>query len=172
MAKTIFHVSAAQMIQSRREDVASATKNLRTMRANRAALSRSARVVNRIVSLGKTLSDNCDAYVYASVAWDDSVRIRGSITVGNMLSLTGPTIGKLVQAMRTAGFDRCGEPEKHADQYNANMTIEFRRESDGIRTDIPLRFELAEDGTDGATCKKVQVGVELREVPKFEIVCS
>ena len=172
-ANKVFFVSAAQIIEEKRASLANQTKNLRTIRAHRKELATQVRELNRICALGhKLINDQCNEYVYAIVGWDDKPQLHGSITLRNMLSLTDPTIGKMVHAFRTAGFERHGDIEKHASEYSAHMEMEFRRERNGIKYEMTLRSELAEDGTAGATCRKVQVGVEVKEVPKYEIVCG
>jgi len=177
MAKKQAFVSASEFLTSKRESMDYARKQLANLRRNQSAVSVAVRPINAIVGRIVKAHEGRTVYTsaYLSVSGyreDDDLSVEVSINLQKMLALDEPVVGFAIRELRSAGFARVGELEKIANEYNGYAQWRFDAQYGNVKVRAILRAELAEEGADGATCRKVQVGTELKEVPKFAIVCA
>jgi len=176
MAKKQAFVSASEFIATKRASVAYDQQQLRNMR-NSKALVGAMSVVNKVIGaiVRNNGSENMSHYAYACASGydaSDAITVDVNITLMNVLALDAAEVGFAVNAIRSAGFARDGELEKVASEYVAFAKWKFANTFADVKVRIDMKAELAKEGTAGATCRKVQVGTELKEVPKFAIVCD
>ena len=177
MAKKQAFVSAAGFMVSKREGMDYARKQLSNLRGNYSAVSVAVRPINGII--GKIVKAHDGRAVYHSAYINvsgyrehDDLSVEVSINLQDMLALDEPVVGFAINALRSAGFARDGELQKVATEYSGYAQWQFSAQYGNVKVRVVLRAELAEEGAEGATCRKVQVGTELKEVPKYEIVCG
>ena len=177
MAKKQAYVSASEFMVSKRDSMDYARKQLANLRANQSAVSVAVRPINSII--GKIVKAHEGRAVYHSAylsvsgyRLDNDVSVEVSINLQNMLALDEDVVGFSIRELRSAGFARVGELQKVANEYSGYAQWQFDAQYGNVKVRVVLRAELAEEGAEGATCRKVQVGTELKEVPKFAIVCA
>jgi len=177
MAKKQAYVSASEFLTSKRESMDYARKQLANLRANQSAVSIAVRPINGIIGKIIRAHEGRTVYhsAYVSVSGyreDNEVSVEVSIALQDMLALDEDVIGFSIRELRSAGFARVGELEKVANEYSGYAKWQFDAQYGNVKVRAILRAELASEGAEGATCRKVQVGTELKEVAKYAIVCG
>ncbi len=102
--------------------------------------------------------------------WDDSAEcnLRVTIVLQNIESLKDGRVPHVLGVAESLGFE-FNKTEDYASANYAERT--FRSELQLGKVQIKLR--VVADIKDGSeSCRKVQVGTEIKEVAKYEIVCN
>lgn len=83
-------------------------------------------------------------------------------------SLKGERVAKILEIAESLGFDEARSSD-YASEWSASRSFHYDGTFYGVNVSAVVRFELP---TEGEACKRVQVGTEIREVPKYEIRCA
>ena len=83
-------------------------------------------------------------------------------------SLKGERVAKILEIAESLGFDEARSSD-YASEWSASRSFHYDGTFFGVDVSAVVRFELP---TEGEACKRVQVGTEIREVPKYEIRCA
>jgi hypothetical protein len=177
MAKKQAFVSASEFLTSKRQSMDYARKQLANLRRNQSAVSVAVRPINAIIGRIVKAHEGRNTYTHSYLTNNgygetDDISVEVYVSLQGMLALDEPVVGLAINLLRSAGFARVGELEKVANEYNGYAKWTFDAHYGNVTVRVTLKAELAEDGAEGATCRKVQVGTELKEVPKFMIVCE
>lgn len=171
MAKKPALFSLSSHLAERRGDLAQARKKIADITAHQTEFAAAVAVVN---VAGKVASlHGCDRYASMSTEiwahWDGTMdlTLRASFE-GNVSNFKEGTVPAVLEGIMAAGFE-AKKTEDYASEYSAQREYRFEQKVGPVRVVLNFSAVLKEEND---SCRKVQVGTELREVPKFEIVCS
>lgn len=171
MARKASTFSFSRTIAAKREDLARARLEI-TQLADMAEVFKPAyAIANAIAAFAAAQGFN--KYVRATpstwINWDGTADNRLDVRFeGNVDSLRDGPVPAICEAILGFGLD-AKETSDYAADWCATRTFKFEGAFGGVRMDV--RFEAnVNDGSD--QCRKVQVGTEIREVAKYEIVCA
>ena len=169
MRKTAL-VSMSSFIADRREAIASQRKALAAIQAHSADFAPAYAILNKLAKCAALDGDiNVGAEPEVWEHWDGNktLTLRAYLTLRNVQSLKEGRVPMALAAAMTNGF-AFDETKDYASEYYAERT--YRGESRVGNVVIKLSI-IADVASDAQACKRVQVGTELKSVPKFEIVC-
>jgi hypothetical protein len=177
MVKTRIKLSVAAFDKDIANDIATLRAKRAAIRARKVSITKIANIVNRIVARASMFTIDptaihgwSSAYAYSS---------RNTVDVSATIRITVDALnGRAFKYIRTAllreGFTETKAPETFAGEWAAGLRAGYRLATDGADIyEISLGEDLR-DGTEGATCRKVQVGTktEVVETPVFAVVCD
>ncbi len=153
-------LSVSRLIAEKREYQRERAKELRTIEAHADSI----RVALAITAPFEKLADS--SYGFVDGSWGEvTLNVRARFTVD---SLKSERVAKILErAEALEGFN--ASTEDCVGESYAMREFSYRSKVGAIRTRLVLSFSLP---TDGEACRRVQVGTELREVPKYEIQCA
>lgn len=154
-------LSVTSILASKRDSLRSVRKSIQRTEAARdsinAALAATA-ALQRVV-------DNVRGDV--ETAWSNTPSLYLFLDA-NVDSLKGERVAKILEIAESIGFDSTTSSD-YASQWSASRCFRYEGFFFGVRVVTEVRFELP---TDGEACRRVLVGTEIREVPKYEIRCA
>lgn len=162
--------SFTRTLAAKRADLARARKEVATLADHSDAFKPAYAIANAIAAFAATLG--FDKHVCAtpsiyswSVGDELNLDVRFEGNVDSLKEGSVPTVCEFIMGFGLESkytFD-------YAETNGASRTFKFTGKVGGV--DVNVRFEAnINDGSD--QCRKVQVGTEIREVAKFEIVCA
>lgn len=176
MAKTLVSSTFASMFVSAREDVKRAQIKSNAIKGAKPQLQEICKMAAKIAKscdAATTGQERVDADVWTNVntyAETPEVTAQVYISLNRATSLDSMAWKKAVFAAKIAGFVFKGDAaDKQASKWSAGMDWKATRDVAGVKAELTLRLELADEG---ATCVKVQVGTKLEETPIYELRCS
>ena len=170
MARKASTFSFTRTIAAKREDIARARKEIATLADHADVFAPAYAIANAIA--GFAAAQGFDKYVCATPSvcqWYDrndmSLDVRFEGNVDSLKDGPVPTVCEFIM-----GF---GLESKYTIDYaestGASRIFKFSGKVGGV--DVNVRFEAnINDGSEA--CRKVQVGTEIKEVAKYEIVCA
>lgn len=171
MARKASTFSFTRTIAAKREDLARARLEITQLADQSEAFKPAYAIANAIAAFAAT--QGFDKFVRANpstwINWDGSVDNRLDVRFeGNVDSLKSGPVPAICEAILGFGLEATSTSDYAAD-WCASRTFKFEGTFGGVRMDV--RFEAnVNDGSD--QCRKVQVGTEIKEVAKYEIVCA
>jgi hypothetical protein len=170
MARKANAFSFTRTLADKRADLARARAEI-TALANHADSFKPAYAIANAIT-GFAATQGFDKYVSATpnvYVWssgdDLSLHVRFE---GNVNSLREGPVPAIAECILGFGLDATDTVDYAAD-WCASRTFKFSGKIGGV--DLTVRFEAnINDGSDA--CRKVQVGTEIKEVAKYEIVCA
>lgn len=170
MRKTAL-VSMSSFIADRREALARQRKSLAEVIDHKDDFAPAYAVVNK---LAKAADNSGKSYVTAEpevwTHWDDekTLTLRASITLQNVESLKEGRVPMMIEMAESYGFE-FNDTRDWASETYAERTYRSEFKMGKVNIKLSLTADIA---SDAQACKRVQVGTELKSVPKFEIVCE
>ena len=170
MRKTAL-VSMSSFIADRREALARQRKTLADVIDHKDDFAPAYAVINK---LAKTADNSGKVYISAEPEvyeyWDGekSLTLRASITLQYVESLKEGRVPMMIELAESYGFTFDGTRDYASETY-AERTYSGELKLGKVRVALRLTADIA---ADAQACKKVQVGTELKSVPKYEIVCE
>lgn len=164
-------VSMSSFIADRRESLARQRKALADVVEHKDDFAPAYAVVNK---LAKVADNSGKVYISAEPEvwehWDNekTLTLRASITLQNVESLKDGRVPMMIETAESYGFE-FNDTRDWASETYAERT--YRSEFKLGKVNIKLSL-IADIASDAQACKKVQVGTELKSVPKYEIVCE
>ena len=151
-----------------------AKKRLAVLRKHQAVLTKTLEFVERIFAKFED-SDTLNLSIWPEVNcynWGHECPIKLRMTVtAKVSSMKIGLVPQVLKAMLDAEFDTL--PTKDcANEYSATREFRFERGVSAHFLPMELTMNAVIQDAPDATCRKVQTGVEVLEVPKFEIQCE
>ena len=163
--------TVSSFITSKVEDVKYAQTKVVAVRNAKADLTKACTVVNELIAAIKPLADNVREYAWVSASsYDNTVEMCVTIEIPKRLAILDPATKRATYLAALAGFE-LDEGKKNASEYYASYVVKGKLIIGAAQIFLDIRSELDME-SEAATCKRIQVGTEIREVAKYEIVCS
>lgn len=162
-------LSSAALIQSRVDQFAYYQRELKVLRAHRRQLTITAKFVNAI----SPRFGECQITSWTdTAAWMNTVELHVSIRQSTRSMKEGP-ICFTISALMEAGFEP-GATTDYTTYGSGTREFKFTRAADPERDMLKITVTLDAiliDAPD-ATCRKVQVGTQIKEEPVYKLVCE
>ena len=166
MAKKPATFSVSKTITEKRERIASLRDDVKRIEENKGLLQLGAKMCE-VVAREAQRHDACkwatsNIYVGYGVEFDAAFEVP-------VTSLKDGPLTAILETAMAAGF----EPEQTYDSasaYEGARVYPMKAVVGDLR--VTLRIRAVVQDAEGATCRKVQVGTKLEEVPTFALVCE
>jgi hypothetical protein len=170
MARKADIFSFTRTLAAKREEVARIRKDVATLADHSDAFKPAYAIANAIAGFAATLG--FDKYVCATpsvYSWSVGDELNLDVRFeGNVDSLKEGPVPTVCEFIMGFGLESKYTID-YAEANGASRTFKFTGKVGGV--DVNVRFEAnINDGSDA--CRKVQVGTEIKEVAKYEIVCA
>jgi hypothetical protein len=170
MARKANIFSFTRTLTSKREDLARARKEVATLADHSDVFAPAYAIANAIA--GFAAAQGFDKYVCATPGvymWSTGPECSLDVRFeGNVDSLREGPVPAVCEFIMAYGLE-AKDTYDYAEALCASRTFKFRGKIGTV--DMSVRFEAnINDGSDA--CRKVQVGTEIKEVAKYEIVCA
>lgn len=153
-------LSATRLIEQKRDSLRSLNKEVRNLEAH----SNTIRAVLALTAPFEKMADY--AYGYAECNWGDiNVIVSARFNVDSLKSEKVASI--LARAEALEGFE--ASTNDYVGESYAQREFSYSGKVGSVNANLRITFSLP---TDGEACRRVQVGTEIREVPKYEIQCA
>lgn len=166
MARKSSTFSLTGIIAKRRSYLAEARQELNMLQDRAAELRAAIHVVNMVADYANerefTQWNNVSTWMLGNTP-ELVVGLEG--TVG---SLKHGVIVDIIERAMACGFE-VDHSTDHVSDWATQRVFTFKQEIAGVRVELKVTANIA---ANSATCRKVQVGTELKEVAKYEIVCE
>lgn len=166
MAKKPATFSVSKIIAEKRDRVASLREDIKRAEQHRGLLQLGAKMCEHVATVAKrhdAFQWPChNIYVGYGVEFDASFEVPVS-------SLKDGPLVDILEAALAAGF----APEETYDStsaYEGARIYPMKAVIGDLR--VTLRIRAVVQDADGATCRKVQVGTKIEEVPTYQLVCE
>lgn len=152
-------LSVSSILATKRDSIRSIRRDLQRAEASRdslsAALAMTAALQRAVdsVSADVTVYSNPRLFMYLDTRVD---------------SLKSDRVARILEIAESLGFTETRSSD-WVNEWSASRSFHYSGDCFGVGVSIEVRFNLP---TDGEACKRVQVGTEIREVPKYEIRCA
>jgi len=171
MARIAKPVSFARAITEKREALAERRKELADMQGQAKAFEPAYAIANAIIANAKEIGfakhynarPNTTVFSWGEVQNFLVVSIEDTVT-----SLKDGAVPALLEAIGTYGLEAVGTHD-YALEYCASRVYRFEAKVGNVDLMVRVSANIA-DGSE--SCKKVQTGIKLEEVPVYEIQCS
>jgi hypothetical protein len=162
--------SFTRTLAAKREEVARIRKDVANLANHSDAFKPAYAIANAIAGFAATLG--FDKYVCATpsvYSWSMGDELNLDIRFeGNVDSLKEGPVPAVCEFIMGFGLESKYTID-YAESHGASRTFKFAGKVGSV--DVNVRFEAnINDGSDA--CRKVQVGTEIKEVAKYEIVCA
>ena len=166
MAKKPATFAVSKVVESKRERIAELRDNLKGIESHRGLLQLGAKMCEHVARVAQ----KHDAFQWPcqSVYVGYGAEFDASFEVPVTSLKDGPLVAVLEAAM-AAGF----QPEQTYDStsaYEGARVYPMRAVVGDLR--VNLRIRAVVQDAEGATCRNVQVGTKLEEVPTYQLVCE
>jgi hypothetical protein len=167
MARIASTFSFSRTIAEKRQDIVRARESVNALAAQSDAFAPAYAVANTIAKFCK--ANDFGKYMYANPSsWganDNSLHVSIDDTVSSLKEGAIPAILEFILSM---GLEAKNNRD-YADGYCASRSFNFKTKIGGVELTVTIEANIKE-GSD--SCKRVQTGVEIKEVAKYEIVCA
>lgn len=165
MARKASAFSLSRIVSTRRENLAAARRELNTLQLHAASVRAALHVVNMVADyandIGFTQWSSVTTCTYSTP--ELHVNLEGTVS-----SLKQGAIVDIIDRAMACGFEPVGTSD-YLNDWASQRTFKFIHGIAGVVVELKVIANIAEAS---AACRKVQVGTELKEVAKYEIVCS
>jgi hypothetical protein len=171
MARIAKPVSFARAITEKREALAEKRKDLAELQDQAQAFAPAYAVVNAIIENAQAIgfAKHFRATPSTWLGWSGNYRNELSVTIEDTAtSLKDGAVPALLEAIGTFGFEAIGSHD-YALEFCASRVYRFTATIGTVDVTVRVEANIA-DGSE--SCKKVQTGTKLEEVPVYEIQCS
>jgi hypothetical protein len=166
MARKANTFSLTKIIATRRDNLAAARKEVTTLVDKSAQFRAAIHVVNMVADyaneIGFTKWSGISTF-NAFEACELNVSLEGTVS-----SLKQGVIVDMIDRALACGFEAVGSKDYLSD-WASQRTFKFTHSIAGVQIDMNITANISEASE---SCRKVQVGTELKEVAKYEIVCA
>lgn len=165
MARKSSAFSLSRIVANRRENLANARQELASLQARAAELRAALHVVNMVADYAAEIDftkwSSVSTYMFDTP--ELCVNLEGTVS-----SLKQGAIVDIIDRAMACGFEPVGTSD-YLNDWASQRTFKFTHDIAGVRIELKVTANIAEAS---AACRKVQVGTELKEVAKYEIVCE
>lgn len=167
MSRTASIFSFSRVIADKRADIVRAREDVATLAAQADTFAPAYAVANTIAKFCK--ANDFGKYVFANPstwsATDNNLHISIDDTVSSLKEGAIPAILEYILSM---GFESKNTKD-YVDNAYASRSYNFKSKIGGVQVTLTIQADVKDDSE---TCKRVQTGVEIKEVAKYEIVCA
>jgi len=162
-------LNTATLINDRVGTIEYYKRELACLRKNQKALTRTTKHVNAVLARHPEIV----ATAWTSIScWSDTDPVTLIVSICHKVTSMKEGIAPaFMRSVLEAGFD-IGGSQDAATALSASRTFEFRRPSNETMVPIKLTFVAQLENAPDATCRKVQTGTKVVEVPTYELVCE
>ena len=156
-------LSVSAVLESRRESVRTQRQTLAGLEKHKDSITMALAATAAVQRLGENVWANAEYY-----SWDDSVHLTVHATV-KVDSLKGKQMADILAAAESIQGLEAKATRDYVSENFAERTFSYG----GMVGACSVRLVI--DATlpvDGDACRRVQVGTEIKEVPKYEIQCA
>lgn len=162
-------LNTATLINDRVSTIEYYKRELVCLRKNQKALTKTTKHVNSVLARHPEIV--VSAWTCVSIYSDtDPVTLSVSIC-HKVTSMKEGIAPAFMRSLLEAGFDIEGSKDS-ASELSASRTFEFKRPSNETMVPVKLTFVAQLENALDATCRKVQTGTKVMEVPTYELVCE
>ena len=162
-------LNTATLIDDRVGTIEYYKRELACLRKNQKALTKTTKHVNSVLARHPEIV--VAAWTNVSIYSDtDPVTLIVSIC-HKVTSMKEGIAPAFMRSLLEAGFD-IGGSQDAATAFSASRTFEFKRPSNETMVPVKLTFVAQLENAPDATCRKVQTGTKVMEVPTYELVCE
>ncbi|CAB5220044.1 hypothetical protein UFOVP232_33 [uncultured Caudovirales phage] len=167
MARKANAFSISKIIAGKREDLARARAEIVKLQDNAPRFRGAMHVVNLVADHAQELGFTRWSSAYPYVNSDGSLEISVSIE-GYADSLKTGVVADICERAMACHFEAT-ESEDYLSEWASQRTFKFTQNIAGVA----IRFKVvANVNSASESCRKVQVGSEIKEVAKYELVCA
>jgi hypothetical protein len=162
-------INTTDLISSRVQSIEYYKRELATLRANQKALTKTTKFLNAVLAR----YPDVNPYAWTNVClWSKAVTLQVSI-IHDVTSMKEGVAPAVMRSLLEAGFDVEKSTDRATD-ISADRTFEFQRPANAVTGTIQVNISFTAKLVDApdATCRKVQTGTEIREVPTYQLVCE
>lgn len=169
MARKASIVSLRKALTERRAQMRDMRNSVALMEKHKDEFNAALAAANAILAAGRCefrwAGADCSAYM----GWNGEPSLTANVNAGVMVDelKTGP-VPAMLEAALAYGLDV--REHDYAGETYASRT--YMVTGPIGRVDVRMSIDAALANPDGETCRRVQVGTELKEVPKFAIICE
>jgi prefoldin subunit 5 len=162
-------LNTADLINTRVQSIEYCKRELAIVRKSQKSLTKTTKFLNAVLARYPDVSP----YAWTNICfWSQSVILQISI-VHDVTSMKEGIAPALMRSLLEAGFD----VEKSTDRATESMAdrvFEFKRPANDVTGTVQVNITFTAKLIDApdATCRKVQTGTEIREVPTYQLVCE
>lgn len=162
-------LNTATLINDRVGTIEYYKRELACLRKNQKALTRTTKHVNAVLARHPEIV----ATAWTSImCWSDTDPVTLIVSICHKVTSMKEGIAPaFMRSLLEAGFD-IGGSQDAATALSASRTFEFKRPSNETMVPIKLTFVAQLENAPDATCRKVQTGTKVVEVPTYELVCE
>lgn len=163
-------VNSAALIADRASSIEYWKRELVCLRKHQKALTNAAKHVNTVFARHP---DMVNAYSWTSISyWSDNAPVTLCMSVTHEVNSMKEGIAPaFIRSLLEAGFD-VESTKDTATAESGHRTFNFKRPGSETMVRMTLTFNAKLMNAPDATCRKVQTGVEVREVPTYQLVCE
>ncbi len=159
-----------QLIKDRRESANEMQRMAMIAYKHKAKLTATTRFLNRLLDRFDKEEHHLAEYTWLDVStWHNSVTLEINLSAP-VLSMKEGLVPTLCRVLMNANFE-IKRTEDYANEHRGQRAFEFRREKTDDYVEVKLRFEARTMDDEKATCRRVQTGVKVTEVPVYELQC-
>ena len=161
-------ITTAKLIAERVQSIEYWKQELATLRRNQKAITKTTKHVNTVFARHPEVS----AYSWMSVTtwFERAVTLHVSVT-HEVTSMKEGIAPAFMRSLLEVGFDVEATKDNISDS-TARRTYEFKRPGSETMVAVDLTFNAQLVDSPDATCRKVQTGTEIKEVPTYQLVCE
>ena len=167
MARKSNSFSLAKIIAGKRDDMARARAEIIKLQDNAPMFRGAMHVVNLVADHAKELGFTRWSSAYPYVNSDGSLELSVAIE-GYADSLKTGVVADICERAMACHFEAV-ESEDHLSDWASQRSFKFKQDIAGIS----IRFKVTANVNEASVaCRKVQIGTEIKEVAKYELVCA
>jgi hypothetical protein len=164
--------TSKQLVQEYADIVGYYQRVVKTARFNQKALGTAVKFMDRVLARFNESSQPVEANTWSDVkTWDNTMSLRISLTTRTD-SLTVGLVPQILRVLMEAGFDVDGAQADHVNDTIAQRTFTMVRKADADKVEIWVKLDATIIESEQATCRKVQTGTKVVEVPVYKLECS
>lgn len=162
-------LNTATLINDRVGTIEYYKRELACLRKNQKALTRTTKHVNAVLARHPEIV----ATAWTSImCWSDTDPVTLIVSICHRVTSMKEGIAPaFMRSVLEAGFD-IGGSQDAATALSASRTFKFKRPSNETMVPVELTFVAQLENAPDATCRKVQTGTKVVEVPTYELVCE
>lgn len=162
-----------EIVAEKSQEAEEARERARVIRFHQAKITQTLGFLNRVLARFDEDRDGLTLYTWADVnPWSTTTPVKLSTSIyATVSSMKIGIVPSLIKVLLDAGF----EIEKTTDyvtEWRGSRNFIFERK-DAQHVLHRVEFNaVVNDKDEQATCRKIQVGVEIKEVPKYALDCG
>ena len=166
MARTKSLISVSDFITTRKTELRRMRDDLAQIESQKSWFATGAKICEEVAKIAKQHDAMQNLYVtpyigYSYMELDVTFEVPCE-------SLSTGVVPAVLEAAMATGFEP-GETDDRLGDYSTTRVYRFKQTVGPLRINLRVRAEV-KDGSE--SCRKVQVGTEVKEVPVYKLVCA